>query len=603
VAGLAAARRNVARPEEKVGDDVMAGTTPPAALTVSELLLHYLEVDGVHHLFGIPGTTLGALLNDLKRRADTFTYHICRHETGAAYIADGYARVTGTLGVVLVSSGPGATNAVTGAAVAQACRSSVLVISAEPPQSTFGRGGFQGGVDSALNINAIYRNTDHYSAVITHPGHFRALFTHALRSALGRPRGAAHISLPQDIVGAALPHDVDVPTSIRNYRAIPAGSNREPAARVIALLAEAKKPLLFLGNGCREALLRPLRPADGPDPTAPTERSARLQRLVEKFALPVVTSANGKGIFPESHPMSLRNYGFGGSDWPAAYMNGQGAAGDGSHYDALLVLGSSLGEKTTNDLSQTLLPDGPLVQVDADPAMLGRGFPLEFGVVADAGAFIDDLIAAGEAVTPPEPAVRQRDELVQRIKRSAWTSPSTALHNELVRSIGELLPRGAHVFGDASLFAAASLRYMTIDPPTEMHHAFKMEPMGWAVAAVVGAAIGAPDAACVAICGDGGFMMHGNEVSTAAQYHVGAVWVVYSNNTLGNVAEHLAQEFGGTGWMDLYRLGEPRLAEVARGLGADAVEVRTVEAFRQAFAASLKDARLKRKPQVVVVVV
>lgn len=580
----------------------MAGTPSPG-LTVSGLLLRYLEVEGVHHLFGIPGTTLGALLNDLKRSADIFTYHICRHETGAAYMADGYARVTGALGVVLVSSGPGATNAVTGSAVAQACRSSVLVISAEPPQSTFGRGGFQAGVDSALNVNGIYRNADHYSAVITHPGHFRALFTQALRAALGRPRGAAHISLPQDITGAALPGDVDIPTSPRNYRAIAAGSNREPAARVIAHLAEANKPVLFLGNGCREALLRPSRPVDGLDPTAVTERSARLQRLVEKFALPVVTSANGKGIFPESHAMSLRNCGFGGGDWPSAYMSGQGTAGDGSHYDTLVVLGSSVGEKTTDDWSPVLRPNGPLIQVDADPAMLGRGLPLEFGVVADAGAFIDDLIAAGETVTPPEPVVRRRRQLVERIKRSAAAPPSTALHNEMVRAIGELLPPGAHVFGDASLFAAASLRYMTIDPPTELHHAFKMEPMGWAVAAVVGAAIGAPDAACVALCGDGGFMMHGSEVSTAAQYQVGAVWVVYSNNTLGNVAEHLAHEFGGTGWMDLYRLGEPRLVDVARGLGADAVEVRSIEEFRRAFAASLKDAKLKRKPQVVVVAV
>jgi len=591
----------VARAEEKVGDRVMAGTPPPAGMTVSQLLLRYLEVEGVHHLFGIPGTTLGVLLNDLKERSPTFTYHICRHETGAAYIADGYARVTGTLGVVLVSSGPGATNAVTGSAVAQACRSSLLVISAEPPQHTFGRGGFQAGVDSALNVNGIYRNTEHYSAVITHPGHFRALFTHALRAALGRPRGAAHVSLPQDIVAAALPHDVDVPTSPRNYRAIPAGSNREPAARVIAHLAEASKPVLFLGNGCREALLRPSGPAD--NPTAISERSARLRRLVEKFALPVVTSANGKGVFPESHSMSLRNYGFGGSDWPAVYMSGQGPAGDGSHYDALVVLGSSLGEKTTNDWSPALRPDGPLVQVDADPGMLGRGLPLEFGVMADTGAFIDDLIAAGETVTPPEHVVRQRRELVQRIKRSPWAPASTAPQDELVRAIGELLPRRAHVFGDASRFASASLQYMTIDPPTELHHAFKMEPMGWAVAAVVGAAIGAPDAACVAICGDGGFMMHGSEISTAAQYRVGAVWVVYYNNTLGNVAEHLAHEFGGAGWTDLYRLGEPRLVDFARGLGADAVEVHGVEAFRPAFAASLNDAKLKRKPQVVVVAV
>jgi acetolactate synthase I/II/III large subunit len=127
--------------------------------------------------------------------------------------------------------------------------------------------------------------------------------------------------------------------------------------------------------------------------------------------------------------------------------------------------------------------------------------------------------------------------------------------------MNELLPPGSQLFIDASVCAVAALRYMAIEPPSEIHNAFNMEPMGWAPAAVVGAALGAPDDVCVSLSGDGGFLMNGNEVSTAAQYGIGAVWVVHYNNTLAAVEVNLQQEFPGDGWMDLYKLGAPNLVD------------------------------------------
>jgi acetolactate synthase-1/2/3 large subunit len=165
--------------------------------------------------------------------------------------------------------------------------------------------------------------------------------------------------------------------------------------------------------------------------------------------------------------------------------------------------------------------------------------------------------------------------------------------------MNELLPPGSQLFIDASMSAIFALRYMEIHPPSEMHNAFNMEPMGWAPAAVVGAALGAPDNICVSLSGDGGFMMNGTEVSTAAHYGIGAIWVVHYNDTLAAVAVHLQDKFGGEGWMDLYKLGAPKLADFARGLGADAIEV-SGSGFKAAFSAALVGAR-RRKPQVVVV--
>jgi acetolactate synthase I/II/III large subunit len=576
----------------------IAATEEP--LTIAELLLRYLELEGVRHIFGIPGVALGYLLDALKQQQDKFIYHVCRHETGAGYMADGFSRVSGRLGVVLVSSGPGATNALTGSATAQSCNSSVLVISGEVALRAFGKGGFQEGVDAGLNVSAVYRNADHYSAVITHPSNFQTLFTRALRISLSLPRSATHVSLPQDIGGETLGTDIYFPNHPQNYRAIPRSTDREAAKRVMRILAKAENPLLFLGNGCRAALL-PSSAMSAAAHAATTKRMSRFQQLIEKFAIPVVTSPNGKGIFPESHGLSLRNYGFGGSDWATAYIKAEGPVGRSElRYDALVVLGSSLGQKTTNDWDSALMPCGPLVQVDLDQSVIGRGYPIELGIVAELGAFIDDLVRCGKSVPPTKPIIARRMNLLRRIKGMPPAPTSSAPEVELVCCVGELLPPGAHVFIDATLCGGAALRYMTIDPPTQIHNAFAMEPMGWAPAAVVGAALADPKSICVSVSGDGGFMMNGNEVSTAAQCNVGAVWVVYSNNNLAVVEKFLQQEFGGTGWKNLYRLGSPNLATVARGLGADAVEADSIAAFRCAFEDALTKARTKHKPQVLV---
>jgi acetolactate synthase I/II/III large subunit len=574
-------------------------------LTVAELLLRYLELEGVGSIFGIPGVALSYLLDALKEQQDKFTYYICRHESGASYMADGYSRVRGILGVAIVSSGPGATNALTGAVTAHSCNSSVLVISGEVPQRAFGKGGFQEGVDAGLNISAIYRNADVYSAVITESSNFQTLFTRALRVSLSLPRSAAHVSLPQDIGGEILPTNIYFPKRPENYRAVPRNTDPKAAEQVIGILAEAENPLFFLGNGCRAALL-PTSGMSAEARAATAERMRRFQHLLEKFAIPVVTSPNGKGIFPESHSLSLRNFGFGGGDWATVYIKGEESPVITSHCDAMVVLGSSLGQKTTNDWDPVLMPAGPMVQVDLNQRVIGRGYPIELGVVAELGAFIDDLILYGESARPNKNVVERRWTLLHRIKSDIpYAPPSFAPEVELVRCVGEILtrdvsPADGHVFIDATVCGLASLRYMTIDPPLQMHNAFPTEPMGWAPSAVVGAAIADPQSVCVSISGDGGFMMNGNEVSTAAQYKVGAVWVVLANNSLAVVERLLQQEFGGKGWNNLYQLGSPNLGTVARGLGADAVEVDSIEAFRDAFKGALARGKTKHTPQVVV---
>jgi acetolactate synthase-1/2/3 large subunit len=565
------------------------------AVTVAQLVLRYLAVEGVDRLFGIPGAAVMHLLDELKLQRADFSYVVCRHESGAAYIADGYARVSGKLGVLVVTSGPGATNAVTGAMNAQNGGSPLLVISGEVSEKYFGMGYLQEGIDASLNVDAIYANATRYSAVVTAATNFQTLFSQALRDALSVPRRAVHLSLPDDIAASSL-SNVLMPKRPENYRATPRGSDPQAVRQAFELLVAAKRPLLFLGDGARIALAGP--------------RLEALKSLVEKLALPVMTTPDAKGIFPESHALSLRNYGVAGCAWPKLYMNPQ--ALDPSlpqGYDALLVIGSSLGELATSAWAPLLVPKGPFMQLDLNQAVIGRAFPLDLGIVADAGVAIDQLSALGEITQPDEEVVRTRRELVARIKNSVPPWADAAKRDEgaspikpqaLMKAIGELLPKDAHVFIDAGNCVGWSLNGLEIDPPARFHSALAMGPMGFGVAGVIGGKLAAPERTCVAIVGDGAFLMHGNEVSTAAQVGAGAIWIVLADNDLAMVSQGMNQFFpDSAGWKDFYKIGNPDVAKLAAALGADAYDARSPAEVRRAFEQALT-ASACGKPQVIV---
>ncbi len=207
-------------------------------LTVAQELLLYLGREGVTKVFGIPGGGLTELLIEFKNQRQTFEYVVCRHETGAAYIADGFYRATGTLGVVMVTTGPGATNALTGAMTAQNDGSGLLLITGEVPEQFFGKGYLQEGVDTDLDIQEIYRGAAVYSAQVSDPSEAQTLIEQALRDAMSIPRGMAHLAFPNNVPSATLP-TISIPNSHINYRATPDGVDHGAVVR-------AAEPTRFL---------------------------------------------------------------------------------------------------------------------------------------------------------------------------------------------------------------------------------------------------------------------------------------------------------------------------------------------------------------------
>jgi acetolactate synthase-1/2/3 large subunit len=569
--------------------------------TVAQLLLDYLKAEGVTKVFGIPGGALVWVMNELKKQSSDIDFVICRHETGAAYMADGFARVGHGLGVVMVTSGPGATNALTGAMNAQASNVSLLVLTGEVPEKYFGMGYLQEGADARLNVDNLYQNAVQSSDLVSNQANFQTLFQQALRNACSLPRRAAHISLPNDVAGTAL---TTVPTQVApsSYRARAACTDPKAIAATLHELAHAKRPLILLGNGCREAL-------DDP------HRLAAFTHFVDHFGIPVMTTPNAKGIFPETHALSLRNYGMCGSAWTQLYMK---PPTDPDHFDALVVMGSTLGELATSVVasdpySRTLLPSKTFVQIDLDASVIGRDFAITRGIVAEIGATFDELCEQAKHLKPDHHAVEQRKHAVLEIKRdnAPWADPKgrasegAPLHPAaMIRVINEAVREG-HIFIDAGNCVGWSLNNMVVSPPLRYQSALAMGPMGFAVAAVIGAKMAAPDQPCIAIVGDGAFMMHGAEISTAAQNRVGAIWVVLNDNDLAMVSQGMGALLPpAAAWDDYYKLGQPDLVKFAQGLGAEAVAItpdQGANAMAKALANALASAQSNSRPQVIVV--
>lgn len=566
---------------------------------VSKALFHYLDLEGVTHVFGIPGGGLANLLNAIKDEKSKFNYIICRQETGAAYMADGYFRATGKLGVVMVTSGPGATNALTGVMNAQNDGSAVLLITGEVNQEFFGKGYLQEGADANLDINAVYHAATGYSAMISSASDMQAIVSQALRDALGLPRQAVHISVPNNVSVENLT-DNNLPRETTSYRTLPKGADPEEVTRAVQAITAAKQPLIFLGNGCRQAMRDP-------------ETLKAFMEFVEAYNIPVMTTPDGKGIFPESHFLSLRTYGIASCQWPYYWMDTPSQIHPASRkYDGLLVLGSSLGELSTMKWLPLLVPDGPFIQVDINQYIIGRDFPLTQGIVAEAGAFIKTMKSVSAQFAPNPQDVEIRKNLLKIIKKKyapvisveQYESEATPMEPAAaMRVLQEVLPPHSKIFIDAGNCVGWSVHYLVVDHPQEIFTSLSMGPMGFAVGAVVGAKIGCPDDVCICLTGDGAFLMQGSEISTANRNNVGAIWLVLYDDDLSMVSQGQAHYFPKEGprkeWTKLFDFGKLDLVKYAQGLGAMAYEANSPAELRKALSEAIDESK-KGIPQVVI---
>lgn len=519
-------------------------------ITAVKLLLKYLKAEGVEYIFGIPGGPLMPLYEALHELGGIRAV-LAKHEQGAAFMADGYARAGGRLGVCCATTGPGATNLFTGVACAYVDSIPILIITAQVSTSAFGKGASQESTCHGVDIVEMLKPITKSSVIIHSPEKTGDIIRSSLRAALSGRRGPVHINFPADFMKTVVQHSL-VPPSC--YRVSSSQFDRDAIKQASNCLIHARRPCLLAGNGVNLS-----------------GAHEELRLLAERLRIPVVTSPKAKGAFPENHVLSLGVFGFVGSPRAEKYLfHGEP--------DVLMAIGTSLGEVTTCGWDPRLAPGRALIQVDIDPCEMGKNYPTTLGIEGDAKAVLKELCYQVERDLRwlEQPEGRSLDWLKEfKASTPACASPES-LDSEavplkpqrVIRELRESLPPDGILFVDIGTCLAWAMQYFPVYSPGTFFINMGFASMGHAVAACIGGKLARPDRPVVALAGDAAFAMNGMEVHTAADNGIPVIWVILNNGGHGMVHHGERLQFGGKFSTSLF--ARPLdIAAIAAGLGAD----------------------------------
>ena len=534
-----------------------------------QFLLRRLREHGVSHVFGVPGGPLLPLYEGLAAQ-DTIVSVLAKHEEGAAFMAEGFAQVSGRLGVICATTGPGATNALTAIASASVDYAPVLLISGQVATHVMGKGSLQdsSGGNWSLDLVGLYKSVTKLSAAVSSAAQLPGHLDHAVRTALSGLPGAVHLNIPADVLTEQITPDGHAHSPRRTVR--PVGPHRRALAELAAAVRRCRRPVFLVGQGAK---------ASGAGPC--------LVDLAEWLGAPVATTLKGKGAFPEDHPLSLGVYGLGGDLATREALCSE-------QIDLLIVVGSSLGELATFGWDQELVANRGVCQIDLDPVRIGRNFAVDLAVVGDARTTLEALLEAlGDAHWDiPLPPSRSRSRS-RTTARELQNGHRTLQASALVSRMSETLPPDTILFVDNGNCLSWVGQFYAARAAGQIHLSLNVGSMGYAAAAVIGGKLAAPGRPAVAVLGDAAFAMHGMEVHTAAELGLPAIWVVLNNSghaMVGNVQQML---YGRT---PIARYREPlNIAAIAAGLGATSTRVESLEELD----AALKNALTATGPYVI----
>lgn len=521
-------------------------------MNTAELIVRTLSRMGVKYIFGIPG---GAIedLNTAIFNEKSLTTIVTKHEEGAAFMADGFARVSGELGVCCATSGPGASNLITGLASAYADCIPVLALTGQVATSVFGKGALQESGAEGVNMVSIFRTFTKYSGMLINEKRTQYMLQKAIRSAMSGPTGPVHLNLPINMMKKEVKDEVDQPlkSAIRMF-------DQQGVREAARKLVTAKHPVIIAGWG-----------------VSLSRGAYELLELAQLLQVPVATSPKGKGVFPENHPLSLGVLGFAGTPDAREYIIEEDV-------DVMLAVGTSFNEMITSGWNQKLAPTDALIHIDINHGSIGKNYPAAIGLEGDARATLKEL---SKEVLEERSAqgIKVSSSLAERVHqlkarenrdRSPEAKDSTLYHPaNLVLDLQKSCPEDTIFFADMGNIMAWATRYMTFTVPYCFNMAMGFGSMGYAVAAPVGAKLARPDRTMVAMVGDGSFQMNGFEVATAVNYNIPVVWVVFNNSMLGMVyhGRRLFKNIIPDGLTPHFK--QVDFAKVAEGLGARGIRV------------------------------
>jgi acetolactate synthase-1/2/3 large subunit len=535
-------------------DDKQESSRDMGPVIGGEAVVQSLIREGVEMVFGLPGVQIMPIYDAFYNNPGIRIMTV-RHEQTAAYMADGYARVTGMPGVALVAPGPGVQNASAALGTAYASSSPLLLLTGQIKRSEIGRG--YGALHEINDQLDIVRPVTKWCQRVTDFGEISNAINEAMRQMRsGRPR-PTEVEIPPDVLDM---------TGVLHFAGRASVKRKKPdpheVRRAAQLLKGASKPFIWAGGGVQLA-----------------DASEDLVALAETFGAPVATTPEGKGSIPEDHPLSLGScyYGHGASSWAAPES------------DVILAVGTRMYEQLKG-LNKPQKPQ-KLVQLDVDSKVIGSRYPAEVGIECDARAGLQALLKEiGRDKLPIRWTEEELEEL--RVKQNRWLEKHASPQCKIIRSIQESLADDAIIVSGVNNIAYWSYFSYIVRRPRSYITPSYFATLGFSFPTALGAKVGAPERSVICLVGDGGLMYALPDLATAVKYNINVVVVVFVDNAFGASKDDQRTRYHGR--MVGTDLNNPNFAEVARLFGAYG---KTVEPDR--IGNALSEAIEQKKPAVI----
>lgn len=468
-------------------------------LTGAEIVVACLKEQGVDTVFGYPGGAILNIYDALYQHQDEITHILTSHEQGASHAADGYARATGKVGVCLATSGPGATNLVTGIATAYMDSVPVVAITCNVTNSLLGKDSFQ-----EIDITGVTMPITKYNFIVKDVSRLATVIRRAFTIAqTGRP-GPVLVDITKDVTAALCEYEKQVPEEVvRQSDTI----TEQDMDRAVEMIRKAAKPFIFVGGG---AVL--------------SNASDELRAFAHKIQAPVADSLMGKGAFDGADELYTGMVG----------MHGTKTSNFGiTEADLLIVVGARFSDRVTGNASK-FAKNAKILQLDIDPAEINKNIKVDASIIGDAKVILRKLNARLDPVNHDEWIAhieRMKDMYPLRYDKNVLTGPF------IVQTINEVTGGDAVIVTEVGQHQMWAAQYYQYRQPRTLLTSGGLGTMGYGLGAAIGAKMGCRDKTVINIAGDGCFRMNMNEIATATRYNIPVVEVIVNNHVLGMVRQ------------------------------------------------------------------
>ncbi len=484
-------------------------------ITVSELIVKYMERLGIETIFGMPGAHILPVYDSLYN--SDIQAVLAKHEQGAAFMAGGYAKASGRISACITTAGPGATNLVTGIANAYADKQPILIITGETATQIFGKGGLQesSGEGGSIDQSALFKSITRYNKIIERTDYLAQVLNQASKILLSSNAGPVLLSFPFNVQKEMV--DADILHSIKTKRRVYTVDKNSPPVEALAnQILDAQRPVILAGYGCIKSGAQEV-----------------ISQLSASLNIPVATSLKGKGVIGDQSELSLGSLGVTSDGRAYKYIVDKA--------DLIIFLGAGFNERTSYLWDQNLLHNKKVAQIDSDPAQLEKVFEADVAIHGD----IKEVLA-GVLSNLREKGTEKKElagiETYQNAQGNGDSHASLsrarfALVEKFYSELEERFPQNALFFDDNIIFAQ---NFFSVSSSNRYFPNSGISSLGHAIPAAIGARFSS-NKPTFAILGDGGFQMCCMEIMTAVNYNLPINVVVFNNSTMGLIRKNQSQ--------------------------------------------------------------